>query len=253
MGFISTLVAVLSARYIFPRNAGIMSVAFISALLIPSINLLVYPDKALILMFVNEKKYSLRRIFRVHKDIFEVYFFLFFGVFLSYVSISIVFPEQYIIQLFPDQLRIAGLAGYSYNAASLKSILFNNAIIFLVCLILSLVYGAGAILFLSWNASVWGVIVGYFLSTSAVNQNQSFIYLFSVVFVPYLPHLLTEAISYISAAIAGGIISKAVIFERMGSRRFYYFISDAYAIALVGIVLMIIAAFIEVYFYAKII
>ena len=117
----------------------------------------------------------------------------------------------------------------------------------IVCLILSIVYGAGSILFLVWNARVWGAVFGY-VAHNSFGQTHPLI-AFGAVMAPVLAHMITEAMSYFSAAIVGGIVSKAVMREDLFSEKFHHILSDAMILLLLGFVMVAIAAVIEVMLY----
>jgi len=51
--------------------------------------------------------------------------------------------------------------------------LANNLKVLVVCLIASLVYGAGAIFIITWNASVWGVVFALIAKNSALAAGQN--------------------------------------------------------------------------------
>ena len=44
---------------------------------------------------------------------------------------------------------------------SFLPIFSNNFRVMIIFLVLSVIFGAGSILFLAWNASVWGVVFAY--------------------------------------------------------------------------------------------
>lgn len=232
LGFIYTLVGLVSAGFIFPASFGLMSVAFTALLLIPSLTVLMKMEEN---VEIREKKFSIKQLFIDHKDIFKVYIFLFLGVFLAYSLATLIFPELLIQRLFASQLKAAGLHGFAFNQGLFWNILLNNLLIFAVAFVLSLVYGAGAVLFLVWNASVWGVVFAFFAKTFSPGS-----------VVPYLPHIITEAIGYISAAIVGGVVSKAILREKLFSKKFNHVITDALIFLVLGIILVVIAALIEV-------
>jgi len=241
LGFIYTIIGIFSAQLIFPRSAGLMSVAFASILLIPSL-------AALLKLETNSlmKKTTLNplKILQAHKDIIKVYIFLFLGIFTAYSAISLLYPQAAVSNIFESQLRVAGLTGNAFNVGKLGSIIFNNLIVFVVCFILSLSYGAGAVLFLTWNASVWGVVFAYVAKLSALQSNAWIG--FGSLMLPVLPHLITEALAYVNAAIVGGVVSKAVLREQLGSKKFMMILTDAFVLLLCGVLLVVIAAIIEV-------
>lgn len=246
LGLIYSLVGLISARIIFPANAGMMSIAFTSILLIPSLGVLLRMEENL---EIREKKLSLRLLVKDHKDIFKVYTFLFLGIFLAYSITTLLVPELSILKYFEPQLKSAGIAGSAIVDNELLSILFNNLLVFTVSFVLSLVYGAGSILFLTWNASVWGVVFAYFVKVSspAIGINQFFAFSGSI--LPFLPHMITEALAYISAAIVGGVVSKAVLREKLFSKKFHHIVTDALILLVLGLFLVLLAGIIEINFY----
>ena len=250
LGFFYSMLGILSAKLIFPSSAGIMSVAFIAILLIPSLNKLLAIEEV---QEVQEKKFSLIQLFKDHYDILEIYIFIFFGMFITFLFFSFFFPDTLTLSFFSPQLKVAGISGAA--AASLKTtalkntffwnILKNNLVVLLVSFVLSLIYGAGSILFLAWNASVWGVVFG-FVSRQSI-QAENLFYGFTNILLPSLPHLFTEGLSYFLAAIVGGILSKAIIREKLFSRKFNHVLVDALLVMCIAVVVVAIAAYIEVF------
>jgi len=247
LGFVYSIIGLVSAKLIFPASAGLMSVAFTSILLIPSLNLLLRMEEN---VEIRENKLSLKQLFKDHKDIFKVYIFMFLGIFLAYSLTSLLISEMSVEKMFAPQLKSAGITGFAIFDNQMYNIISNNLLVFVVCFILSLIYGAGSVLFLTWNASVWGTVFGFFVrqSSSIVGVNPFANFANSV--VPFLPHMTTEAIAYISAAIVGGVVSKAVLRERLFSKKFHHIITDAMIFLVLGFILVVIAAFIEVKLYS---
>lgn len=243
LGFIYSIVGLISAKLIFPASVGLMSVAFTSILLIPSLAMLLKLEEN---VEVREKKLSIKQLFKDHKDIFKVYIFMFLGIFLAYSLTSLLFPEITVQKIFETQLKSAGIHGLATRESPLFSLIINNIIIFIACFILSFVYGAGSILFLTWNASVWGVVITLFARDAATMTGINPVVEFKNSILSILPHMTTEAIAYISAAIVGGIISKAVLREKIFSKKFNHIITDALIFLVIGFILVIIAGIIEV-------
>lgn len=245
LGFFYTIIGLISAWLIFPSSTGIMSVAFTAIMLIPSLNLLLKLEEN---VEIRENKFSIKQLFNDHKDIFKVYIFMFLGIFLAYSLVALLFPNA-IQNAFTSQLKAAGISGYASQLGPLAGIIKNNLIVFIVCFVLSLAYGAGAVLFLTWNASVWGVVFGFFISQTSPSYGTGVLSQFFSSLIPFLPHMTTEAFAYISAAIVGGVVSKAVLREKMFSKKFHHIITDALIFLAIGIALVIIAGFIEVNFF----
>jgi uncharacterized membrane protein SpoIIM required for sporulation len=243
LGIIFSLIGIISARLIFPSNISMMSVAFTSLLLIPALARLLQDEEN---VEIREKKLSLKLLLKDHKDIFEIYFFLFMGVFVVFLLASFFLPTFTVLSVFSSQLNVAGITGFAFNVTFFWSILKNNLIVILACLLLSLVYGAGAVLFITWNATVWGVVFGFVARQATLTTGANPFVAFGMLVLPAIPHLVTEAVAYFSAAIAGGVISKAAMREKLGSKKFKHILTDALILIGLGIALLVIAAAVEV-------
>jgi len=245
LGFVYTLIGIVAAYFIIPSYAGIMSIAFTSILLIPSLNQLLSQEEN---VEIREKKLSLKLLFKDHFDIIKVYLFLFFGIFFAYFVLALVLNVTTTTDFFNSQLHLTGLIGGATKADFFISILINNIIVFIAAFVLSLFYGAGSIILLTLNASAWGVFFGYTLKHSLMSSTAKMATFFGFL-LPILPHTVTEALSYVMAAIVGGVVSKAVIRERFGSKKFNHILTDALILIVVGLVLVLIAGILEVYVF----
>ena len=250
IGVFYATIGIISAMLVFPQNVGIISVAFTSMLILPTLNRLLSIEE---LAEIREKKLSLRLIYRDHRDIFETYIFLFLGIMLTYSIFSLLLNELTIVNIFQSQLSLVGVTGEAtqLHYADFFSILLNNFKVLLVSFVFSLVYGAGAILFLTWNASVWGTIFGYIAKQAAAVTNQSVILTFFNLFMQVLPHTVLEVSSYLLAIIAGGVISKAALKEKIGSKKFHHVLTDGFIIFTIALLLIILAAYVEVFLFPE--
>lgn len=250
LGILYSIIGIFSAKLIFGSNPDMMSVAFVSLLLIPAVNRILKVEEDI---EARDQKFSFKGLFSEHSDIFLIYIFLFFGIFFTFLFFSVFSPESTVFYLFKSQLNVAGItgqatAGSAISPAFFSSLMANNLKVLFVCLILSLVYGAGSILFITWNASVWGVVFGYSIKMGAIVEGQNPLITFLVIMIPVLPHLFTEALSYFSAAIAGGVMSKAVVKEEWFSKRFNHVATDSLILFGLAIFFVILAALLEARF-----
>ncbi|MCB9358723.1 stage II sporulation protein M [Candidatus Woesearchaeota archaeon] len=244
LGLIYTFVGILSAYLILPSYAGIMSIAFTSILLIPSLNQLLMIEEN---VEIREKKLSIRQLFKDHKDIIKVYISLFLGIFVAFFLMALIFSNDFSSHIFEAQLTLTGIIGKATSTDFFNRIVLNNLLVFIVCFILSLFYGAGSILFLTVNASAWGVYFGYVVKQTLVAASGNKIMAFAAFILPVLPHTITEALSYVCAAIVGGVVSKAVLREQLFSKKFHHIITDALIFLALGITLVIIAGALETF------
>ncbi len=117
-----------------------------------------------------------------------------------------------------------------------SSILLNNLQVMTVAFAFSLIFGAGAIFIIVWNASVLGVFIGKF-SKSALH--------FSIVYLGFLPHGALEIGGYLAAALAGGILSTAIL--RRNTHILGPILLDSCKLMVFGIALLVAGAMVEVY------
>ncbi|HYD03020.1 MAG TPA: stage II sporulation protein M [Alphaproteobacteria bacterium] len=238
IGLIYSVIGIIAALIIFPRSQGIASIAFLSLLLVPSLSKILAIEEK---QDSDSKKFSLKKIFKDHSDVLQVYLMLFLGIFLAYALFSLKFPNLLVNGIFDSQLNIIGVnTGQATGGLDFQSILSNNFKVLIIFAMLSLVFGAGSIFFLAWNASVWGVVFAY------VTRNFDEFFL---TFLQVTPHMFLEVGAYFFTIIAGGIMSQAVLREKLGSVKFKYVLKDGSVFLLVGIVLLVLGAFCEVYLY----
>jgi len=247
IGVIYAFIGTFSALLLFPNYVTTMSLAFTSILLIPSISYLIKQEENIV---AKERHFSIRTLVKDHKDIMRLYILLFIGIFLAYMAIGIFTTNAYVEHFFIAQLKVAGIAGQATGlGGELLGIVVNNLLVLAICFILSLAYGSGSILFIVWNASVWGIVFGYFIRQSATIAQINPALYFGKIFLPFLPHMVTEALSYVVAAIMGGVIAKAIIREKMWSKKFYHILEDGLLLALFGFILVVLAGVIEVFLF----
>jgi uncharacterized membrane protein SpoIIM required for sporulation len=244
IGGIYSVIGIIAAYIVFPRSQGIASIAFVSMLLIPSLSKMFTIEEQ---QDRTSKRFSIKKIFHDHNDILQVYFMLFLGIFLAYAVFSLKFPSQLLVNgVFDSQLRIieGSNIGQTIGGLDFYGILTNNLKVMMIFIALSLVFGAGSIIFLAWNASVWGVVFGY-LATHYTNALDVFV----KTFIKVMPHMFLEAGAYFFAIVAGGIMSQAVLRESIGSKKFNYVMKDGFVFLTFGMVLLVLGALIEVYVY----
>jgi len=248
LGLVFAIFGIFSSKVIFGSNPGLMSVAFTSILLIPTLHRLISITES---REVREDKFNIFNLLREHLDIMKLFMYIFLGIMTSYAFFTIVWTNAFSLKVFAPQLNAAGITGAAYLKGRFLYILSNNIKVLLVCFLLSFFYGAGSIIFIAWNASVWGAVFGFFARQSSSLAHQNPFLGFMTLMIPIFPHMLTEAISYFSATMVGGIISKAVIKEKWMSKRFKHVMSDSLIFLILALILIIFAAYLEVYIFPK--
>ena len=106
-------------------------------------------------------------------------------------------------------------------------------------LLFSLVFGAGVIFILAWNASVIAAAVGIFANSK--------ISALPLALSRFMIHGIPEIASYFIVALAGGIVSVAVIRHEAGTEKFWEVLQDSLNLIIVSVLVLILAALIEVF------
>lgn len=244
MGVSYAIIGIASAMLLFPEDPGLVAIAFTSLLIVPSLNKLLSIEAK---QAAVSKGFVLARIFKDHWDIIKVYIFLFLGIMLAFAFFSLVWPSVATSAIFREQSNVIGSTGHAIYGGQniLNALILNNLKVLVFCLIASLVYGSGAVFIITWNASVWGTIFGMIAKNSALVAGQNPFAFFLITLIAVFPHLILEASSYFLAVISGGIISKAVIHEKIFSRRFQQIMQDGLVMFVLALIVLFIAAFIE--------
>jgi uncharacterized membrane protein SpoIIM required for sporulation len=125
------------------------------------------------------------------------------------------------------------------NNARFFSIIGNNIGVMIFTLIFSLIFGAGAIFVLAWNASVISAAIGIFTKYD-ISQ-------IPLGLVRYMIHGFPEIAAYFITALAGGIFGVGVIRHGMGNKKFLRVLINVIMLVFIALAILLVAAVIEVY------
>ena len=246
LGLVYTIIGSITG-YLFFRDYLSISILFlITLLLLPSLmNLLTVGEE-------REKKEGFHRFIFNHLDIFEVYLFLSLGVFFGYLLMILVlgFFGSNFNTVVGEQLGVLGNAittqqiqdFHADRLAHALGIFFKNVGVATIFFVLSFFYGAGSIFLIVWNASIFSTFVSVTLRniSQGVNHNFALLGAFSLYIIP-------EISGFLLAAIAGGVVSKAVVVEQFLEAPFRNVVRDAFLLLLYSLLILLIAAFLEAY------
>ncbi len=118
-------------------------------------------------------------------------------------------------------------------------IITNNLYVLIFTLVFSLIFGAGVIFILAWNASVIAAAVGIFA--------KSDLGALPLALMRYFIHGIPEIAAYFVAALAGGIISIAVIRKDIETEKFWEILQDSLNLIIIAVVILFFAAVVEVF------
>jgi uncharacterized membrane protein SpoIIM required for sporulation len=156
-------------------------------------------------------------VFSRHKDTIYFYIFLFIGMFFGYFFLFSFLPQDLAEMAFQNQLDIIPSSrGYFSTLPSYSplfwNIVANNLRLVIICVLLSLVYGSGAVFILNYNASIAGVLYGSSLRALLAGIVTGGGILSNP--LVYLPHTSLEIFAYLLAAISGGVLLKIIMVQQ---------------------------------------
>ncbi|MBI1969806.1 stage II sporulation protein M [Candidatus Woesearchaeota archaeon] len=254
VGFVYTIIGYLVASFFFEAFVSIPMLFLSTLLIIPSLMKLLSIEEK------RERKYGLKHFFLMHKDVTEIYLFLFLGVFLGYLLLGMLIPQGPFQNVFAYQLDYLA-EKQSFDAETLQKffqepfqpsfqhllgLLETDLEVAIVFFLLSFFYGAGAVFLLILNASIFASFLAAVIRYLAKDLSMSFIILsfFSI-------HVIPEVLGFLLAAIAGGVVSKAMLHEEFMSTPFRNVLRDAAILLIIACCLIIIGNALEVYVTPK--
>jgi len=227
LAFIGTSIGL----FIFPGDASLAGLLFITIAGVPFLTK--------VIDYVEEEKgiWS-EKFWQRNKTIAWTFGMFFLGVTITYMIWYLILPDVARQFLFDRQITVlthpGSFMGYATQAQfAFSTIISTNLKVALVCLILSLVYGCGAVMIIAWNASVLGVFLASFgkVTTAAA----------------YIPHATLEFIAFFFAAMSGGLLAMAFSEKAgWGTEKFDRAFTDALILFGLAIGILFLAASIEV-------
>ncbi len=258
IGILYASLSILLVHFLFgsdpvlSRYSGMIVVTFCVMFSLPFMYYLIKEEEV-----VDEQVEGFFGIWRVHKKAIFALMWLFLGFILAFSFWYIVLQDQTLFNAQVETYCIINSPGntegcvarYSFeqarvtggatNGARFLSILENNIYVMIFTLGFSLIFGAGAIFVLAWNASVISTAIGIFTKYSLKDIP------FGV--ARYMIHGMPEIMAYFITALAGGIFGIGIIKNGIRNRRFLRVLENVIMLLFVSIIILIIAALIEVY------
>ncbi len=247
IGMIYSSLAIIISHYIFREDASLIMIFLTSFAAVPLIYGAIKIEEKKDILYEDEKF-----LIKEHGKALSFFMFLFLGFVISFLVWFIFLPSDTTSILFKTQLRdlrriemvsYATTGNFTNLFTTLSKIFFNNVKVMIFSLLFSLCYGFGAIFILTWNASIIATAIGNFIR----NATGGYLALVSVGLVRYMIHGIPEIMAYFMAALAGGIISVAVIRHDFGSEKFRHIMIDSLDLIIGSLVLLFIAALLEVF------
>jgi len=201
------------------------------------------------------------RLLREHSKAIRAFMWLFLGFVVAFSFWYLVLP-QYTAMNFNAQIEIfcainnpsnfescvqqhgiSPVTGHITKQKLLINIIANNVYVLIFTILFSLAFGAGAMFILAWNASVIAVAVGIFSKGSLIKLPLGV--------ARYMIHGVPEIASYFIGALAGGILSVAVIRRDLRGERMWRILQDSLTLIIISVLILILAGFVEVFITPK--
>lgn len=205
----------------------------------------------------DEEVEGIFSVWEAHKDAIYAFMWLFFGFVVAFSFWNIILQDSNLlnfqIQTYcqinsPGDVDLCvekyssgnlNITGNSINGIRFLSIIENNVSVMIFTLIFSLIFGAGAIFILVWNASVISAAIGIFARYNVADIPLGI--------ARYSIHGLPEIAAYFITALAGGIFGVGLIRHGLKDEKFLKVVENVIVLIFISLVILIIAALLEVY------
>ena len=245
LGILFSSIAIIMSIFIFSPHSSIVAISLTAMVCVPVIYGVIKMEERKSMKIDKESL-----LVKEHGKALLFFIFLFIGFTISFALWYVFLPQSYASEVFSVQSSTIsgaelGVVGNMVSPGNTIVQLFvHNSKVLFFCLLFAFFYGFGAIFILTWNASVVGVAIGDFIRS---NVDVGYFSAMSAGFMSYLVHGIPEIAAYFTAGLAGGIISIAVINHDFKSNNFKHIIGDSLDLIVVSLVLLVVAAFLEVY------
>ncbi|MDZ4226764.1 MAG: stage II sporulation protein M, partial [Candidatus Pacearchaeota archaeon] len=255
IGIIYASLSLLLVKWFFARDvvlsqySGLIVVTFCVMFSIPFMYFIIRQEEV-----EDEEVFGLLSVWEIHKDAIYSFLWLFFGFIIAFAFWYIILQDSTLFNAQIETYCAINSPGsidncvqryaFSHTGAATKelrflSIIENNVYVMIFTLIFSLIFGAGAIFVLAWNASVISAAISIFAGNkvSEIPLGIS----------RYMIHGFPEIAAYFITALAGGIFGVGVIRNGVGGKRFLHVIENTAILLFIALIILILAAVVEVY------
>ncbi len=259
LGMLFAIFGFLTAFLLFREVVGIAAVFFTVILALPSINVLLKFEEYLEIE-------SKEGFFWRHANIFDIFLYFFLGVFIVFFIIGMINPSYLFsagITIRPpipaaplagaleqpaaEEGYLAKLPFIEVNLGKVYSIILNNLYVMGIAFLLSVFYGAGSLFLIIYTSSVWASVLAQVvrLKTASAGLFSQGVFAACNLSIMFF-HAIPEMTAYVLAAIAGGVLSKAVSREGFRSENFLKVLKDSVLLLAIAALITVMSGFIEV-------
>lgn len=243
---------VFRADDIFRDGSGLLLVLFTVMCCLPFVYYVIKLEEGKDLEIDDSGK-----LIKEHARALHALMWLFLGIVVAFAFWYIILPDSapqnfnFQIKTFcainsPQNFELCiknyGVTPFTSSAISTRvflSIFSNNISVLIFTILFSLVFGAGAMFILVWNASVIAAAMGIFAKGEISMLPTSLL--------RYMIHGVPEISAYFVGALAGGIVSVAIIRRDLVGEKKWLILQDAVLLVIIAVVILIISGLMEVY------
>ena len=199
-----------------------------------------------------------RSVWGAHKDAIYAFMWLFLGFVVAFSFWFLVLGEPSLLNAQLETYCMINSPGNiegcvaQYTSGNLisptgavtkigrfLSILENNVYVMIFTLIFSLIFGAGAIFVLAWNATVIASAIGIFTNYKIAQIPLGLL--------RYMIHGIPEIAAYFITALAGGILGIGILRHGFKDKRFYHVLENVVLLLFLSVIILVVAGLMEVY------
>ena len=261
VGIIYASLSLLLVNWFFSKDAvlsqysGMIVVTFAVMFSLPFMYYIIKKEE-----LEDEEVVGFLSVWKIHKDAIFALMWLFMGFIVAFSFWHIALGDS---NLFNAQIEtycrinspgnISGcIERYSFGTTTsptsnaitkelrFLSIVENNVYVMIFTLLLSLIFGAGAIFVLTWNASVISAAITVFTRNTIKDIPLGIL--------RYMIHGFPEIAAYFITALAGGIFGVGILRNGIRGKRFIHVLENTVILLFIALIILLLAALIEVYF-----
>ncbi len=235
-------VAYIVQEIFFPADPVTLPI-LLALLLVPSLHALISNEE--------ELERATENFWSRHGLILRCYGGAFAGILLGFLILgflnaeNLAYPLNQLLQTHLNPALIDSFVQQPYYAdgSTFLSLFSHNLQYVLIGFFLALFYGVGSVFLIAHTGYLFAAFVFFLFQKSASPFQLTGIWLL---------HMIPESFAYLIAAIAGAILSYAVVQEKLGSLQFKNVTWNVVLLLVVSILLLAVAAFLETFVVAPV-
>jgi uncharacterized membrane protein SpoIIM required for sporulation len=251
IAFMYASLGIFIAYILFPDNMSIVAI-FLTALAgFYFMHTSITKEEGYDIKIKNEKE-----LIKRHANLIVCFLFFFFGVFACFMVAGLLLPSDISVRIFETQYSSIdsvneAVRGKALQAHHFSPLFFHNISVLFFFFLFSFIFGAGAIFLLVYNASVGGVFVSQFINSQLAHISAPGALLLGL--IRYFPHAVLEFGAYFFGALAGGILSVALVNQHIRTKYFSRILLDSSWLIAIAVIILLFAGFVEVFITPKLV